>query len=1182
MAKASLYPTKITQPNQNESNGTKGKYPKEIGRDGKVHIEKLNERDLNDPKYYHLWKNTSNLKTGGMANCGNRSSYHCSHATYYGIKGYRNTCPIAGATGTYTQPAKLRMEFNPKEKGILSTAVIKSVKVSFLHRCVGVDVSNDKIYTSWGPNFCGFKHYPDRKVIRAKFAGQEETWNKNPKLSSEKFDEVTLVFKSTSKDKITYNDLANGHLDIQYGNNLNTNPGNIYIKNFKIEVEYEPGKTYIEGKSNSNKLYTSKDSVCASSIKFNIEAGYKNGKTKVSPSKAPKKFQNNEVTYQAPSNVSVTRLDSNGDGKTISFEIKDISGIAENKQVDFTVKDVGKISCKFESIKRIKPTITIPSSIEKNTAPKGIVSIKAVNGCAPYIIAYDENLDNPIHTFKDLNINNSDNIISQNDINDFYSKLSKLSCGLHKIIFKRGDETINEMPVSYIDIKPTKYNIKFYKETGENKVEVSEKITFQQNKYKNEKLIVEFVKDKDFLDDPVFSIINPTYGKKVEEDYTPARVNDSEIPFTPDKNGGHIEVEVGTYQAGDFILSVEEPENCLNIQHNIVISIESNHKQNFDELFVRGEDSTAFDYDYLVALEGDSVKEPIKVNALSLGASYKDIKVCTTPNSYSNINTSSSIPVSIINTTSKEIENVFLELNTLVNNEDGDLVVSTSEWLDEDGLFYNFVEKFSEYNKDTSNIISIKNLTPDDDEIDEEDVFIHIKKLYPNQKLDIEIPIFSFVEKEVYLQMLLFEEPIALYSSEDCEDKTQRFDLIEIRVYDATLVNMKIEGNLDILTPQVDCPLECFTTEGIKYTIKNIDSSSTDMTDVIIKNDPRLTPYKIINKEGMELDLDKITRKVQPSEEEIPYYSKLEYNFGNVPKTINIIGERVKNTVKFPSTHVVPTFLTAKEKAEFKKQINPDPIILKGYTDSYGYVTFYITIPMTEKKSYSVKTIAPLCKIEIETPNSNYKVIEDLTVYNPGETIPFKIKVTNQQNIFVNQFRFYPDVYNAGTSDEITIFYKACNLKDNQGILKTSFETAPNNYKLIKNKVEEEILCGVPPELKVSSKLDKIIVQQTQINRLSFIVKNKNRFNKDVRIEITEKEDSLKYSYYDHNVEAGDLIFSENKIIWDIGFMEKDSTINGYIDFKGDNLGLSNIEVIDKHFASEIEFNKKNCNCPEN
>ena len=70
-----------------------------------------------------------------------------------------------------------------------------------------------------------------------------------------------------------------------------------------------------------------------------VERGHKNGKTKVSPSKAPKKFQNNEVTYQAPSNVSVTRLASNGDGKTISFEIKDTSGIAGNKQVNFTVKD---------------------------------------------------------------------------------------------------------------------------------------------------------------------------------------------------------------------------------------------------------------------------------------------------------------------------------------------------------------------------------------------------------------------------------------------------------------------------------------------------------------------------------------------------------------------------------------------------------------------------------------------------------------------------------------------------------------------------------------------------------------------------------------------------------------------------------------------------------------------------
>ena len=100
----SLYPTKITQPNSNERNPiTKWNF-KEVRRGGKTYP--YGSANPNDPRYFHAWTNTSNLLSGGIAQCGRPSTYHCSHKTYYSIKGYRNTCPIAGCNGTYNSLTK--------------------------------------------------------------------------------------------------------------------------------------------------------------------------------------------------------------------------------------------------------------------------------------------------------------------------------------------------------------------------------------------------------------------------------------------------------------------------------------------------------------------------------------------------------------------------------------------------------------------------------------------------------------------------------------------------------------------------------------------------------------------------------------------------------------------------------------------------------------------------------------------------------------------------------------------------------------------------------------------------------------------------------------------------------------------------------------------------------------------
>lgn len=1149
MAKVSMYPTSIEQPNKNESSGLAGVKFNEIGRDGKVHTKNL--RDLNDPKYFHEWKNTSNLKSGKEANCGNRSSYHCSHATYYGIKGYRNTCPIAGVTGTYTQPAALKLKFNPSKKGVSSTATIKSVKVTFKHRCVGVDVSNDATSIKWGPNFSGFKHYPHRKVIKANLGSLTDEWNINPPLSDKKYDTVSLKFKSTSKNKIKYKDLTNG-LIIQYGNNLSTNPGNIYIKNLEISVEYEEGKIYIEGSQTNNSLYVSPETDCLSPITFKIEAGYKKNGIKMHPNEAPKKFQNNKLDIVVPNGVAIQNVNRPNDGKTITFDCIDKSNTPGDKQIYCTLNQVGDINFDYTAIKRERPKIEIPSMIEKNTAPNGIISIKAIGGCTTEIIAYDEAYPNAIYTFSTINVDNPSNLIPQNDIDAFYRVLSKLDCGDHTIYFRRGGEPLEEMPSAQIKIVPTSYTLKIYEITEQNpnvntsnilsKTEVS-KLEVDQNKYQNRRLLIEFIKTKDLLDDPVFSIINPTYGLN----NTHLKISEDAIPFIPNKEGGSIRITAGTYFPGNYTISIKEPENCSSKETNLNLTIKPKHKQHFDEVFVRGEDSTAFDYDYLTVLEGDSLVEPLYVESVTLGASYKDIKICTEKKINTTINNPYLFPVKITNQSNNDIDNLFLELNLLTENEDGEFEVSTDEWINEDGAFYNFSQKFADYNENILRTVSIKNLSQDDDEIGEEDVYIHINKIYANQTITINIPIFSYKEKQIKMQMLLFEEIIELYNIENCSDEEDSFENIEINIFDAILTDMKITGDIDILKADKECPLECFDIKGITYKIKNIDSSDINSVGTIIDNDPRLIPYKAIDKEGNEIDFN-----TSP---------KLHLASETRERIVNIAGTKVSNTVVFSEDY--------------------SPISLKGYTNAEGYITFYITIPKSIGKSYTIDELESLCTITTDMTDTQIKVIDDFISYSPGQTVPLKVKVSIIETYFVNQFIFIPNILKSGAEDEVTVYYKVCNLKNNEGILKTIFKTDPQNYKLIKNQVEEDILCGVPTCLKIYPKLEKVIVEQTEYNRLHLTVKNKNRFNKDIKIHINELEDVMKYSYYTHNVETGDMEINNKEIIWNINYLDKNSTTKGYIDFKGDILGLSHIKITSEDFASNIDFNVIECECRE-
>ena len=1293
MSKITMYPTRVEQPNRDKSSGLNKKFFYPVQRNGKLYYA-ANRSNQKDPKYHHEWSNAEEIMYGKTIQCGRKSTHFCSHKTYYGIKGYRNTCPIAGVNGTYTQPATLRLFFDINQKGISSAAKINEVSLSFEHRCTGVDVGSGKEYVNWGPNFSGFNHYPNNKPLKIRFAGQEKTSDKNPPLSWNFSNTGNFVFKN-----VTYKDLTEGYIDIIYGNNLETNPGNIYIRNLQVNIDYEDGTPYIEGTQDKQLLYLSDEEVCRTSIKFNLEAGYKQGNTKISCEKSPDpKNLNRLITHQKlPENTQITYSQPTSDDcKNITATLTDNSMTEGIKEITFYIegKEDKNITFKYEAIKKAKPNIIIPTKIERNTQSENIISIIAKDGCTSKIVAYDNSISsNTKYTFTDFNLDNKDNIIKQNDINDFYTFLSQLSCGWHTIFFQRGEEDPSDFISRKIQILPNNHQFEFIKD--EQKINTFET---DQNKQVSEKIKIKYLGNNKLLNNPSFIIINSTHGVEQGNEMTSDVIG--EISWNNvNKEGDELEIDVGTYYPGDYTITIQDSNiECAKNPTVLSVSIKPNHKQHFDEIFVRGEDSTSFDYDYLVAWEGDSITSPVYVETVNISSSYNDIKICADNNTknITGLTELKAIDFYVKNESENDIKNLFLELNPLEMNDDDLYKSAPQEWLNTDGIFYNFKENFDEYNSDYKGIVSIKNLTVDDDNVDEEDVYIHINTLPANSTIKLKIPYGCSVEKNIYLQILLFGEPMVIYDTINCTDSSRKFDLIPFTVYDSVLTDMNITGEFDILStsPPENCPKECFDIKDIKYTIKNIDSSSLGVKPkTLIQNDPRLKPYElkyhdayfklsgdnpaemiensivfsitVTNNNDVNVTNVKVRNIMSNSINEFeakidgitdnnnkfriddpennPWYTwvigPLAANGGS--KTLDLIikidpndsensllGERIRVTSNGEgNVDLSKSIQNISESLNIQYGNNTKPVIMSGervdiylkfekheeihlhqYTNYKGETTFYINIPKTVGGKFTIAELLEYMSIEFagnlsyqgakkigQSYNGSTRILKDYKTnnyvdinvaennikYNAGQTIPLKVTLTGQIQYVQNDIIFHPNIENPGDEDELIISYEACNLKNNEGILKTIFKT--DTYQLIPNEISKNIYCGVNTDIELDTKLTKIIVENRTINRLYLSLNNKKRENKDVAVVIKEKEHIEKYDVLDYKFDNGTLMVDDEEIIWNIGYIKEDTIIRGYIDFKAKEVGHSQLqtEVTDfiDNMDTEIVFGEDSYKC---
>ena len=1143
---------------------------------------------------YHGWTHLDKLKENGTIQCGYHTG-NCNTKTVKGIGGYRNTCPIGGYNGDYPGPAKLQIsKFNLQKNNITSTSKINSITVSFYHRMNGIGTKTGNPYygNDNSPNF-------GKNAVKVYFTNGSEVVSEvfkfgNPNNKSDrKFTHVTCEFKKVSIEDVIANNFA---LNIEYHYNINTNPGIIYLKKLKVDVDYKNSAKYIEGVTSSKNIYISDESICRTNIIHTVEAGYKNGKTKISVSKAPQKLGSKIKCISAPKNVTVTQISANDLKK--EFKIIDKSNIEGKKEIKYALSDDSKTFCSipYQAIKKAKPSYSIVNTYKANedfNPNKPYIIFK--DGCASSISIFIDSIDSDPLILNVSNQNSSSNLLDTTAIESFHSTIKNLSCGIHSLFIKRGNESINEIIKNKVNIEILPMNFKFSVYTNENPSKI---LTFRQNKDSNDRYSTIIIKRID--DEPIEYIPQILIKDETQPTKTSTFLNNvaknQEIEYTIDK-----------YYSGDFKFILQDTNTCKGKNNIFNINIESNHKQNYDYLFTRAQDGTTFDFDYLVAWEGDNIKEPILIDSIDLKHSKNDIRICSNP-SQTGLSQIGTIDLKVTNKTDSVIQNIPLELNVLKENDDNIKEVTTEEWTSVDGIFNQFYQLFFDYNENIKDTIDILNLTPDNDLVDEENVFLFIKQIEANNTISIKLPFRSTSEKTVFLQYLFFEDPLPINSILNCssEENDSSTD-IQIDVYDSMLTDLEIIGNTDLLSidHRYPCPDECYTTVntdengiydsnlltgGITYKITNIDSGDFEnqSCQTQIVNDNELIPYAYISKGQIYNLIDNNGNKIDVKEDR--YLLDLD---GNI-----IYDEITSQPI------LLPNKLTWIQDTEEKKSpminynikciVDFPSLETKEYsikTNKNGMASFYIPIPTSLNQNYTIEGLlqnvvcfkfdgnyeynkAILTKkenIRINTDLSKNKTTLEYTDnfrrYHPGEIAIIPVTLYSFLQIAKNYFIFNAELKDNGNSDEITILYKICNIKNNEGIFKTTFKT--NDKKLVKNEVSKNIYCGLGTKIITKAKIDKKIVENYEINVININVENIKKENHDVEIQINLGKHPLKYlgryDFLDINIETGDYSIIDKDgdiyISWLIGDMKISEKQNAIIKIKAKEVGVSDIKI---------------------
>ena len=1177
---------------------------------------------LDKARKYHGWSNLDNLKEGKVAQCGYKAG-NCNTKTLYGIGGYRNTCPIAGINGDYPCPSKLQISgFNFKDNKITNDSVIKSITISFKHRMSGVDTGSQKEYYGDynSPNF-GSKPVSIYFTNGNTKVSETIKGNKPKNTSDKKYTSITCTFK-----KVKISDALSGNfaLNIEYDTNLNGNPGIIYLKDLVVDIDYEDTKKIISAKQSTNKIYTSTVSSCAQTLTQTVTARYSNKENTTSLSS---KIQ----VSNKPKNVTVSPISVTNSTKT--FLVTDTSGIAGKKGITYNLSNETKTKTTiyYEAILRPLPEYVITKeykSHEDYNPLKNYIIFK--NGCVPggQIKIYVDSVDATPIILNVANQNNPNNLLDDNAIRLFHNEIKDLSCGTHTLYIDRGQESSSDILKNKVTITISPMNFKFYVRNNdvaneeENRCGLTktDSLIFCQSKNNETRygeIIITRIDDEPMEVIPKILIADTTQPNK-ENSYIENVEKNEEKTWEIDK-----------YYAGQFSLTIKDAFNsCSNANAGIFnIDIISSHKQNYDYLFTRGQDGTTFDFDYLVAWEGDNIKEPLTVDSIDLKNSFDSLSFCS-DNSQTGLSEINTVKLRIRNKTEELLENIKVELNVLKLNDDEEKEVTTEEWVSSDGIFNQFYSLFYEYNIGQESNIEINNLTPDNDLIDEENVYLKIKKIEAEDSITILLPYRSTVEKTIFLQYLLFEEPVQINSLSNCNSVTPTEDSvtdIKIDVYDSMLTDLSIEGNTDLLLidPRYPCPTECYTTVdtdengepvddintgGITYKITNIDTNDflNQYSTTQIINSEELIPYAYIVDGNLYNLLDQNNNIIEVDEERYQMnpdgtiFEDENHNRIKLPNKIEYVNryKEIKKPISSANINAIVSFPQS------------ETISYTVKTNKNGIAHFFIPIPVSLNQSYTIQQLLENVvtftfegneafnesnKGAQETSNTqntfknssfiNY--IDNYRKYKPGETADILVVLEGGVKTHENYFIFHAELGEMGHSDEVTILYKICNLENNEGIFKTTFKT--NDKKLIKNEVSQNIYAGINTNIDLKTNIEKKVVENRNINIINISVSNKEKENYDVEVQTNLGEQLSypgKYDFLEIDIENGDysIIEKDNNIYvsWMIGKMNPFESEKGVIRIKAQEIGLSDIKVncYDYlHPKNSEPISVKNSNC---
>lgn len=848
MSKTSIQATKITQPLAGERiQNSKGKNIKSpsICRDG----------DANPS--YHPWEigTLNNFIKGKEIQCGRKSTYFCNLKTVRWIKGYRNTCPLAGCCGTFNRPAPLVLsKFNFSQKNITKKIKISDVKISYKHHATGVDVGVGS--GSEKENWTGYFPYVDIILYKNSDKIQTIRHNKTVPLAKDSTVSVTFTKDITSFDpskddlKVEINYSANGAGEYY---TKATNPAIIYAKDLKVDMTYE---FLEEPKIQSISVTSSKSTLITDPRNPKNAAGNQNCRDTIIHTLEYENTTASDVIVTVPKGVIYSKKNqTSGNKEQIVYTYQDTSGIIGTKSITYTLNSNKnkQITREYTAKAYTKPTIQVNTDYVKNQAYNNQTFITVSGNCWNNIKIYVDGNKKLLIEWQNNNINQE----------NFLAEVNKLSCGYHELHLY-----IDDIFYKTFNIQVRAPQILF---------ESDLKGEYVQDKTQGHIQISIRRVDNTLLNNPISVTIIDTAEKETEPQV---------IDFNPQSS---YEQDININYPGTYELKYFYNNGCGDVEKSFgTYIVTPSHVQSYDNLLIRGEDAD-IKYESIVVRRGDNQTKPVTYINAEMRNSMTDFVLFGKDGRCSLGELGYGI-LAIKNVSLHTIHNLCIELNPLIESDTDDgeeynpLVM---EW--QTGMLQNFVKNFKILNPVFKDIVEIYNIQ-NKDLINEgtENVVLCIKEIKSsseeNNIIELKIPFSYSYEKEIYMNFLILGEPndfvdlddrtngiysneefyykdnyedINLFASHTSKQETRGCMCISLKTIDLLSTELSITGD-DLDRNDIENPDDL----DIKYTIniseEDCDENGADIfVDTEIVNDARLIPtgYQIGDGEKQNINL---------------------------------------------------------------------------------------------------------------------------------------------------------------------------------------------------------------------------------------------------------------------------------------------------------------------------------------